>query len=1142
MENSGQTNWGTISAVAFLTTAIGSIFMIGGALESQRPNQQGAMVPAGGNEVVSVRLWQDPLEAIYSHWGRILAHAESKKRLPQGITLPNTIKSWSKNRKSPELHLFVMAPGTPYAEDVENRRRQRYAVVTALAELDYIPTSADRIGYFVAPDFAHPDGVDNQRDSSGCVPVLQDSAENPSLPSTLASGCMIVGFEEFKPPSKTGTNDHDTWQSIVVFWLNSEDFKSDGLDRIAALMAALSDDVLPASPKQPTNADRTHRTTSVLLGPNNSEILKNFMDQADDEAIQRAAATAHFLERTKSFPASLNVLYAKGETDIPQTRITRNDFHKSLPQIEDQAKFDECLKDIQPKDIQGIARCLESHTVSEFWNGPNWATRLAEKWVSAQTARREQSQIQKNIDDHRSKLHVLSTLATVPLDILFDNPAYRIKNVEHGPAVEARLASDLRVASFASLVARDDLVLVEILHELSARGACRKDRPILAIVSEQDTVYGRQLDDIVVERLRNGMSEGLCDFEVKEFGYLAGVDGEALPDSAGQDESSNDDAKAEASTDGKESEAFMGISFGRDSHRERAAGDAQLDYIRRLADLINQADSDGSSRFAAIGVLGTDVYDKQLILQALRERLPSSTFFTTDLDARLTDPGVNRWTRNLIVGSAYGLSAQHQKGAGFRDTYQTALYRAVRLSHQLPAREATPYLKQTCANLGDPYLCAPSPKIFEIGRTGAVDITNCREFCKSAQLINGEVGHIRLDPDLRTRLKASWGVFVPLTLLTLVSCLLFWKLDSKNHEFRQNAHLRVLAVGSISLLWLGAGTLWWTQPGYEPWAFFEGVSTVPTLVLETTTIIFSVAMVMIMLGRAKQGDHDAAVEFNLPKKPVQQPTPTWFDWIRPRILLGERVPHDLTPVHAIWETHLKDGVWPVRLSRILAKAIFSAGIAILILEMTPEPLLSRHLHLEATLIRGAMIVAALTAVIFWSDTLKLERALLRDLAWGGVEGFEVRPGTSEFDRQVFQIRRVMDLIVWRTEVAGPIVVLPFILLPFLMLARSPVFEGWVWTWPILALHAAFGVYILVNAFLFQTEAARARDQICERLKRHRFHVKKNKHKLRQISMIIDDIYGIRQGAFVRWTSHPILQSLALVVGGFGLIALLNFLF
>ena len=81
----------------------------------------------------------------------------------------------------------------------------------------------------------------------------------------------------------------------------------------------------------------------------------------------------------------------------------------------------------------------------------------------------------------------------------------------------------------------------------------------------------------------------------------------------------------------------------------------------------------------AIGIVGSDVYDKLLILQALRSRFKDKIFFTTDLDARYLHANQKEWARNLVVASNFDLSlrpALQQSTLPFRDGYQTATYLA----------------------------------------------------------------------------------------------------------------------------------------------------------------------------------------------------------------------------------------------------------------------------------------------------------------------------------------------------------------------------------------------------------------------------------------------------------------------------------
>ena len=55
-------------------------------------------------------------------------------------------------------------------------------------------------------------------------------------------------------------------------------------------------------------------------------------------------------------------------------------------------------------------------------------------------------------------------------------------------------------------------------------------------------------------------------------------------------------------------------------------------------------------------MIGQDVHDKLLLIQALRPVFTEQTILTTDMDARLFHPDVARYMRNVIVSSALPLS------------------------------------------------------------------------------------------------------------------------------------------------------------------------------------------------------------------------------------------------------------------------------------------------------------------------------------------------------------------------------------------------------------------------------------------------------------------------------------------------------
>ena len=174
----------------------------------------------------------------------------------------------------------------------------------------------------------------------------------------------------------------------------------------------------------------------------------------------------------------------------------------------------------------------------------------------------------------------------------------------------------------------------------------------IALISEWDTLYGRALPDTMARCL----GQPACEppngdpFRGKDwlhpFKYLRGLDGQ-MPNAEGsssgnsprdngnrQDKDSKDNAKSRPDPRAK----------------DRAEGQSQFDYLNRLGDQIQQLDAELRRKnrrgIEAVGVLGSDVYDKLLVLQALRPLLPNAWFFTTDLDALLLHPGAQTLTRS----------------------------------------------------------------------------------------------------------------------------------------------------------------------------------------------------------------------------------------------------------------------------------------------------------------------------------------------------------------------------------------------------------------------------------------------------------------------------------------------------------------
>ena len=196
---------------------------------------------------------------------------------------------------------------------------------------------------------------------------------------------------------------------------------------------------------------------------------------------------------------------------------------------------------------------------------------------------------------------------------------------------------------------------------------------------------------------------------------MRGVDGllpkaDYLGDQAGK-QSENEGEHASGKSDSK----LGGSSL---DHTE---GRSQYDYLRRLGeniiDLQHDLERNHGGNIAAIGVVGSDIYDKLLVLRTLRQSFQNVVFFTTDLDALYLDSSEREWTHNLIIASSYGLTAsddlQHRIPP-FRDSYQTSYFLTVLQALNLDS-------------VGDKiFTTSPqhhAPGLFQIGRTRLIDFS-----------------------------------------------------------------------------------------------------------------------------------------------------------------------------------------------------------------------------------------------------------------------------------------------------------------------------------------------------------------------------------------------------------------------------------
>jgi hypothetical protein len=271
-------------------------------------------------------------------------------------------------------------------------------------------------------------------------------------------------------------------------------------------------------------------------------------------------------------------------------------------------------------------------------------------------------------------------------------------------------------------------VINTLADELRTKRGLKLNHDHIALISEWDTFYGRALpitfECEVSAKSLDKLLHGQHPKNILIYHYLRGIDG-MLPGTSVTGDFKTEEKKKQTEENKQSSLA-----------REMTEGLNQADYLRRLArELVNRNEEfrrKEKREIKAVGVLGSDVYDKLLVMEALRDSLPNAIFFTNQLDARLAHPDEWRWTRNLLVGSPFGLTLREeyqvprcntrvtgktktpiQDVPPFRESDQTAFYTATLLAAGHPAR--ADFLKSRDV--------LRPVRLYEIGRKGAFDLT-----------------------------------------------------------------------------------------------------------------------------------------------------------------------------------------------------------------------------------------------------------------------------------------------------------------------------------------------------------------------------------------------------------------------------------
>ena len=464
---------------------------------------------------------------------------------------------------------------------------------------------------------------------------------------------------------------------------------------------------------------------------------------------------------------------------------------------------------------------------------------------------------------------------------------------------------------FIRTIRSDDILIKKLAKELIFKRSIDTKEDYVVVISEWDTYFGRSLP---LAFNRYFCKNGCGDNNLVRYSYQRGMDGSI----AGQQSSISQSQRSNQKKAGNSTPSIDETTL------RRPVGPGQYDYLRRLAADIKKKDREwrlGSGHgVRAVVLLGSDVYDKLLILRALRPELPGAIFATTDLDSQLLHPAEFSWTRNMIVASTYDLNLNlppqfAMTTMPFRDSYQTSIYLATRLSFNNKLQEEVSFNQQNIYN-------KIPPQLLEIGRQSIVPLAD--------------------DADN----KNTWNhvatkSFIPAVSLGLASITIL--VIFAFHQIRPKAGREVVVLAGLLIIFTVISMLIsrFNTAG-EPLAVFAGASIWPAEYIRLLGIMLSIVFIWTAI-------HTLHI--------------SWYNLGTRYFWQGSKTDDDGVTVNELWQALKKNALHPIQsLKRIKCTQVLPA-IMIIILIVIMKTILPIKLALfEKTLLLIAVWGVLIT---FW---------------------------------------------------------------------------------------------------------------------------------------------------------------------------------
>jgi hypothetical protein len=706
---------------------------------------------------------------------------------------------------------------------------------------------------------------------------------------------------------------------------------------------------------------------------------------------------------------------------------------------------------------------------------------------------------------------------------------------------------------FVRTIAPDDEVLCELICELERRRVPVVQQswanaeagfkpPHIVILSEWDTPYGRSLGaTFEAQASRQTVNQILEQPDkrpswIHSYHYLRGIDGQ-LPGEPG-----------------KESQQPQKNQLGQNTVAiEATEGLNQSDYLRRLARQMKEDNArwqreDGVG-IRAIGLLGSDIYDKLMILRALRPEFPGALFFTNNYDAHFERRDDWDDTHNLIIASPFGGTLPdiylQQHIAPFRDTNQTSMY--------VGTLVATTRMKKEEA-----WCLSWQPRLFEISRRGAYDLSHPWYVQQS----NGEwkfgsrYGKNEKDKTwFREWLFApgviGWLIMIALTVLAMAAWISM-SIARRTLPGGGTALERLKRALVSTTFWLVCGgplivflvsliAQYWAPQ--EPLAFFSGISIWPSEMLRM--IAFMLAIFFMFKANFDLHANAKKIEAEFSFAPLPLTRFRWRDlgigfehWQMKQPPRASRF-----SAEEAWHAYLcRNKFWPrfIRIGVLFALYFLFSYVVYKLFPLPPAPArgeMAFKIDKVVSFLSGAGLLLLSFYVV---DAIQLNSNFIRMFArevtrWSRevVEQSHRKPPLSEKELSAYH---EIFFVAQRTQVVAPLIWYPLLILTLLVVARSSFFDNWTWPASLILIAAITAAWTLGSAILLRRAAEQLRETALNDLRRFRLVGQESEAKRQTFDELIAEIRDLKAGAFAPLTDQPFIRAVLFPGAAVGLLA------